>query len=252
MTRLGLVLALCTLVLGVSPARGVVEAEMPLVQLVRDSQIIAIVRLERLDHENGKAMMAIERTLRGERFPAAIPTRLIAAAGGDGNPSDMLDRVEEGMTFVLFLAQTSSNDYQIFAYSAGSWFKLQGLSNNGRLQASFVQGEPYLRRTYRGEVAELAEMLDHFLAGTGELPGIDKAIKPGLGPTLNAASGVTQVEPPTSSQVELGPAWRIDHEQMTEPSGSTFLNGNHAVAAALVIAAVGLLLMITRSSRETT
>ena len=58
MTRRFIVLAL--MLLAVPQARAVVEVEMPLAQLIKDSQIIAVVRLEQVDREKARGSLNME------------------------------------------------------------------------------------------------------------------------------------------------------------------------------------------------
>jgi hypothetical protein len=194
-------------------------------------------------------MLIVERVLRGEEQLPTIPIRLLAAEGGEGSPGDMLERVENGTQLVLFVSHLSPAEHQVFAYGNGSWFKLRGVDEVPKLRALFVQGEPYLRRTFHGDVDQLVKMLDDFSAGTATLPALDKTAKPGLGPILHGGSTSPVAEVPIPDQVELGPAWQSDGSQAAEVAPQSSIR-HAAVAALLMIAAVGLLLMITRSSPE--
>jgi hypothetical protein len=160
----------------------------------------------------------------------------------------MVDRVEEGTKLVLFISHLAANEHQIFAYTNGSWFKLRGVDETTKLRALFLQGEPYLRRTFHGEVDRLVKLIDDFTAGTTILPELDKAAKPGLGPTLNALIPAPPAEVAASDQIELGRAWRGDGN--VKASDSSKATQRYAIAGFLVAAVVGLLFMMTRSSPE--
>ena len=245
MTRLSFVTALALLLLSRSQAHAVVEAEMPLTQLVKDSQVIALARLEQVDAEKGRGSLIIERTLRGGDLPADIPIKLLGSDAGEGRPLDMLERVNSGTTLVLFLSSLSAQEHQAFAYSNGSWFKLRGVGGLDQLKLLFVQGEPYLRRTFHGETAELTKLLDSHLAGMGELPGLDKSAKAMLGPKQTEAAPVPEPVAIALDQIELGPAWQVDEDAKT---ASPIALGNYVVVAILLAAVMGLALMLTRSS----
>jgi hypothetical protein len=242
MTRRFIVLSL--MLLAVSQARAVVEVEMPLAQLVKDSQIIAVVRLEQVDAEKARGSLTIERTLQGGNLPASIPIKLVASEEGEGSPRDMLERVSDGTALVLFLSSLSAKEHQVFAYGNGSWYKLRGVDELDRLKLMFVQGEPYLRRTFHGDAAELAKLLDNHLANTGELPGLDKAAKPGLGPRLDEASPRPEPVVLAPDQIVLGPAWQTDGDAKAT---STIMPGSYLVMAVLLAAGLGLVVMLTRS-----
>lgn len=247
MPRLPFAMALGCLLLAGSRASAVVEAEMPLAQLVMDSQLIAVARLEQVDRESGKGTLRIERFVQGDSPAASIPIKLIASegSGGEGNPHDMLDRVQEGTTLVLFLSSLAPQEHQAFAYANGSWFKLRGVGELSQLKALFIQGEPYLRRTFHGDDAELVKLLDDFAAGRGTLPGLDKSAKPELGPTLHDAPP-PKVVASASNQIEIGPAWRTEGNELGSQLPSTSLN--YVVAAVLLLSALGLAFLLTRSS----
>jgi len=239
MTRLSFALALL-MPLAASLALAVFEIEMPLSQLVKDSQVIAVVTLERVDQESGKGTLKLQRTLQGEQLSATIPIKLIATkeGGGEGNPRDMLDRVQDGARLVLFLASLSPQEHQAFAYGNGSWFKLRGFGELSQVKALFVQVEPNLRKTFHGDDAELAELIEAYLAGKQELPGLDSSINAELEPVPESIA----VAP---DQIQLGPAWQTeDHAGSASPSAT----GNYAVAAILLAATLGLAFMLTRSS----
>ena len=245
MTRPCFAIALACVLSAGSSARAVVEAEMPLAQLVKDSQLIAVMTLEQVDRGGGKGLLKLERVLQGDEPAAAIPIKLVAPAGGEGSPDDMLDRVGDGTKLIVFLSSLAPDNHQVIAYSSGSWFKFRGVGELNQLKLVFLQGEPYLRRTFHGDDAELVKLLADFAAGKGTLPELDKSAEPGLGPRLNEASPAPQSVAIAPDQIALGPAWQIDGEEKPaapqDPSGAL-------VMAILLAAAVGLVLMMTRSS----
>ena len=242
MTRRFIPLAL--ILLAASQARALVEAEMPLGQLVKDSQLIAIAHLEQVDVEKARGSLTIERTLHRGQLPAHIPIQLVAAKGGEGSPSDMLERVSNGTRLVLFLSSLSAQEHQVFVYGNGSWFKLRGVDELERLKLIFIQGEPYLRRTFHGDDAELTKLLDNHLANMSELPGLDKTAKPGLGPRLNDVSQAPAPVAIAPDQIELGPAWQ---SQGVAQAASPAIPGSYVVMSILLAAGLGLVFMLTRS-----
>jgi hypothetical protein len=227
-----------------SRASAVVEAEMPLAQLVKDSHAIAVATMGQIDREKGKGVLTIQRVVQGDPPASAIPIRLMTTEAGEGSPSDMLERVEDGTEFVLFLSSLSPTEHQAFAYSNGSWFKLRGVDQLDKLKLLFVQGEPYLRRTWHGEIVELVALLDAFVAGKGKLPEIDKSAKPGLGPALYEAPPIPVVAA-APDQIEMGPAWRTEGDERDESSAAP---GRYVAVSILLAALLGLVFMMTRSS----
>lgn len=249
MSRLNCFFALGSLLLAVSRASAVVEADLPLRQLVEDSQVVAVAMLEQVDRESGKGVFAIEQVLRGDEPLASLPVKLLRAGSGEGSPSDMLDRVDEGTVIVLFISRISPTEHQILAYTNGSWFMLRGVDQGMGLRALlFAQGEPYLKRTFAGEVSELIELISDHAVGTGSLPEIDKSAKPGLGPTLHNSPPPPADIASEFEQVELGPAWTNADGSAPQSNSPTL---NYAVGVLLLAAGLGLAFMITRSSPGT-
>src|SRR5215213_2889820 len=78
-------------------ALAVVEAEMPLAQLVKDSQVIAVVRPEKINRERGTAVLKVERVIGGTETLSEIRLKLIAPPGGEGDPRDMLVRMDDDL-----------------------------------------------------------------------------------------------------------------------------------------------------------
>jgi hypothetical protein len=247
MTRLTIFLSLCCLSAVSSSARAVVEADMPLAQLVKDSQLIAVATLSKLDRDAGKGVLSIDRVLKGDKAPERIPIKLIAASVADGKPDDMLQRVGEGTNLVLFLSSLGPDEHQAFAYADESWFKLRGIGQISDLKTLFVQGEPHLRRTYHGAPADLVKLLEVHFAGTGKLPEIDKTAQPGLGPPLTATS-MPQVVAAAPEQIEFGPAW--SNGEAAPGNEARFSLPQYIVGSLLLIAAMGLVFMLTRSVPE--
>lgn len=238
MSRSPCLFALGSLLLAVSRALAVVEAELPLRQLVEDSQVVAVAKLEQVDRETGKGVLSIEQVLHGDEPLTNLPVKLVRAGNGEGSPRDMLDRVDEGTVMLLFISRISPTEHQILAYTSGSWFMLRGVDQSMGLRAVlFAQGEPYLKRTFAGEVSELATLIRDHAAGTGKLPEIDKSAKPGLGPKRDDSPPPAAVAASDFPQIELGPAW--------QPHSPTL---NYAVGGLLVVAGLGLAFMLTRSS----
>ncbi len=222
-----------------SPALAVFEVEMPLATLVAKSETIAVVQVEKFSREQERATLVVERLLKGsnlERLP------LLLRGDGDGNPLDMLARIENGTQLVLFLAPISPTEEMIFAYTEGSWFKLRGVPAGGIVRSQFVQGEPYLLKSYAGKVDPLLELI----VNKGELPPIDSAIKPGLGPTLFALAE-PQPSDETTAEILLSPTWL---GEQAAPKATASPWRDYTVAALLTLATATLAFLLTRSQRS--
>ena len=245
MHRLNVALVLCSLAALSSRALAVVETEMPLAKLLQDSHLVAVVTVERLDRTQERAMLSVERILKGNEPLTKIAVTL-HGNGGEGHPQDMLARIDNGMRLVVFISHLSPEEHQLFAYSNGSWFKLRGTGKAETIRGQFQQGEPYLRKTFYGEGDELVQLIEAYIAGTGKLPDLDPQAPPGLGPTLHDLPALPSTATSSVNEIKLGPAWQADGAIASSPRDDT--SGNYVVAGLLAIAAVGLVVMLTRSS----
>jgi hypothetical protein len=170
------------------PALAVIEALTPLKKFQADATAIVSVKVERLDLEKQTAVLTVEKLIAGEFNATRIPLRL--AGDSDGDPADMLDRLEVGQRLVLFVTETPGQSIG-YAYTRGSWFQIIGTRAGERVVWQFTHAEPYLRRTFHGETHELVELLR---AGK-DLPEPDEKEKPGLGAKIDrTAEAVAEPE----------------------------------------------------------
>lgn len=244
MHRLNVALVLCSLAALSSRALAVVETEMPLAKLLQDSNLVAVVKVERLDRTREQAILSVERILKGDEPLTKIAVTL-NGNGGEGHPQAMLARIDNGTRLVVFISHLSPEEHQLFAYFNGSWFKLRGTGQGETIRGQFQQGEPYLRKTFHGDGDELVRRIEDFLAGTGKLPDLDPQAQPGLGPTLHDLPALASTATSSANEIELGPAWQADGTVASAPRDNT--SGNYVVAGLLAIAIVGLVVMLTRS-----
>src|SRR5262249_54248216 len=77
----------------------------------------------------------------------------------------------------------------VLAYSNGTWFQLKShkpASPDAPHVFSFLHGEPYLRKTFKGTTAELRQVILDGLSGKKKLPAPDEKELPGFGPEVQA------------------------------------------------------------------
>jgi hypothetical protein len=180
-----------------------IEIRLPLKTLVAQSEVIAIVEVQRFDAEKQRAMLVVERVLKGDALER-LPVQLRGT--GDGPPDDMLVRIAAGHRLLVFLAPLGGNQSQVYAYGTGSWFLVRGVQEGSVVRCQFVQAEPYLRKTFHGPTEELVALLDAHLKDNAPLPEIDEQAESGLGPTL-----IERTQPGQSTAmgaIEFGPAWQ--------------------------------------------
>lgn len=223
------------------PTWAIVEKVTSLEQIVRDSQVIAVARVSRIDRESQRLLLTIEETMKGEPAVQRIAVDLNAdsVAQPGSNPDELLDRVEPEAKVVVFLTEVGT-EHLIFAYARGSWFHLSGPLQNGVVRARYQNTEPVLRKTYRNDVDALLSLLDDHIQRGKPLPRPDVNAKPGLGPKIGANE--LAIEEP----VFTNPGTTDGQFEFPSGSGPPRPISPTLLWSLLGLAACGLLFMLTR------
>jgi len=255
MNRLLFLAASCSMLPAATAAWAFVEAVTPLSKIVQDSQVVIVAKVEKINTDNNRAVLVVEEMLLGEpeivRGVVELEGRPTTEHGV--HPSDLINRLAPEQRVVLFVTHLPGAEL-VFAYTRGTWFQITGQLDGGVLRAKFQNSEPFLRRTYRGDVEQLVALLKDHAQGRGSLPDIDPAVKPGVGPAIGEPVGV----PPLGGQEEdrLKPGLQPSGQSQVHiyddeaPSGAGKLSSSLplTVWTILGIAAAGLVVMLTRST----
>ena len=177
----GLLLAFAALV------HALIGVAFPLSAMVDESEWIAVAKVERIDRQAPLMVLSVSEDLKGK----AIDRRLVIDFKGDwyakkyDHVPQLLRRLAPNMSVVVFASKRDKR-YVTFAYSNGTWFKILGepTGHAGQIEWSLSQGEPTLRRTYKGTTAELRQLLIDHLAGKAKLPMANQKEPPGFGPEV--------------------------------------------------------------------
>ena len=177
----GLLLAFAALV------HALIGVAFPLSAMVDESEWIAVAKVERIDRQAPLVVLSVSEDLKGK----AIDRRLVIDFKGDwyakkyDHVPQLLRRLGPNMSVVVFASKRDKR-YVTFAYSNGTWFKILGepTGDAGQIEWSLSQGEPTLRRTYKGTTAELWQLLIDHLAGKAKLPMANQKEPPGFGPEI--------------------------------------------------------------------
>src|SRR3954449_36816 len=155
--------SLLTLVLGLyaltlPPAAAYVEAPLSLGSVIQQSTNIMVVQVEKVDKANNRIIYRKVRDLKGKH-----PTDVIKHNIGKGgfHPREwqyIMEWVEVGKKAVFFhnggASETCIGTYWYQAYAQGEWW---GMSH----------GEPFLLRSFAGDVEKLEAAVVDILAGRG-------------------------------------------------------------------------------------
>lgn len=224
------------------PCNAVIEALTSLSKFEQDADVIAVMRVERLDLEKQTAVLTVAEAIKGKLGTERMPLRL--AGDAEGNSRDMVDRLAVDQRVVIFVTQGGTLDIA-FAYTAGSWFQVIGFREGDLVRWKFTHAEPYLRRTFRGTPDELATLLRDAIAGRGALPAPDEKETPGLGPVADRSQTVQQGIS-TNSTPDVAPT--LDRPDVAlPPEVAADLRPWWAFAATVVIGLSGIVFLRLRA-----
>jgi hypothetical protein len=170
------------LVLAAAPAFAVIEALLKLDNVVRDSDIIYMAAVAKVDAEKGQLVLTSGTALQSKPAGEKVLVSLKTGKADDVGP--LLKRIAVETPLVLFETDLGSGKRQILAFTNGTWFQL---SKTGEGPWGFVGCEPYLRRTFKGTTAELKAVVEGVLAGKTKAPAPNPKEPPGLGPEVKTS-----------------------------------------------------------------
>ncbi len=189
---LGLVLLLCL----TSHVGAVIMRLTPLADVLAESNLILLTRVESLDAEKRQMVLSIGEALKGKAGFEKLPMLLQGDREADRSKQgpQLLARLKVGLPIVLFINQRD-REFVAFGYTNGTWFQATGIQPKDAETPrwSWTHFEPYFRRTFKGTTQELRDTVADALAGKRKPPAADAKEKPGLGPevSLRRAWGVS-------------------------------------------------------------
>ncbi len=187
MTRIS-ALALFAILLAATAAHAVITKLTPLAEPIERDQFIFVAKVDKLDPDNKDrptAVFVLDKKLKGEppfeRLPVNMTGNKEAKKAGD--TKTIFDRLDKTRQLVFFVHR-DGNAYDARVFVEGTWFSLSGLADeDGKtVRWAFQNGEPFLRRTFKGTSAEMIKTVEDALAKKAKPPEPDEKEKPGYGP----------------------------------------------------------------------
>ena len=190
-----LFLTLAFFLLPASAARAVITASTPLKQQVDGGHFIFIAKVQEVLPDKPAMVLTRAENLKGEAPFERMPINLTGddeAAKGK-HTQVILDRVEKDLPILIF-ANKRGKKYYAFCYTNGTWFQMEGRveEQEGKelVRWSFLHGEPYLRRTFKGSTAELKKIIVDSVKDKKEPPAPNDKEQPGFGEPIKKSSGI--------------------------------------------------------------
>jgi outer membrane protein assembly factor BamB len=180
-------LALTILALTASTASAVIMKLTPLAEVLETEDFIFIGTVDKIDAAKPSVTFKLDKNFKGEAPFERIPVNMTgnAEANKNNDTKTILDRLDNTRKVVFFVSKRGKK-YNAMAFVEGSWFSMQGTQDETDkvVRWAFQNGEPYLRRTFKGTSAELVKIIEDGLAKKAKPPAPDEKEKPGYGPAV--------------------------------------------------------------------
>ncbi len=174
---------------------AVITRLIPLSEVIEHQQFIILLQVEKFDPEYKYFIAKVMRTIKGKWMHDKIHVRLTGndIAKKNNDIQTIADRLDYKRIIVLFIDKRGRR-YPAVAFVEGSWFSLVGVPDNDdkNIQWYFLNGEPYLRRTFHGTSDELIKIIEDYFAGNVKPPAPDPSVKPGYGPPVERKPSSTR------------------------------------------------------------
>ncbi|MBY0461293.1 MAG: hypothetical protein K2V38_28545, partial [Gemmataceae bacterium] len=240
-------LALLALLFSASAASGVITVLTPLAGILESDTYIFVAKADKLDPDNKErptATFKVEKKLKGEPPFDKIPVNMTGNDEGKkaGDTKTIFDRLDDKRELVWFVRKQGKT-FNAKVFVEGSWFSVYGtLDADGQtIRWAFMNGEPFLRRTFKGTSAEMVKTVEDALAKKADPPKPDEKEKPGYGPVVEKAEkkcGARSSERGTEDRQEPTPtglhsAFHVPNSALLGVIPSFVLVGPLAIVAAL-------------------
>jgi len=171
----------------VTPAPAVIMKLTPLAEILEGDDFIFVATVERLEPDRPGAVFKVERPLKGRPPYERLAVNM---TGNDeskkANDTQIIfDRLDESRQLVFFVSKRGKN-HNAKVFVEGSWFSVHGTEDptDKTVRWAFQNGEPFLRRTFKGSSAELIRVIEDGLSGKAKPPAPNEKEKEGYGPPV--------------------------------------------------------------------
>src|SRR5580704_1068953 len=156
-------LAFTLLALTAGRASAVIMKLTPLAEVLETEDFIFVGTVDKIDVAKPSVTFKLEKNLKGEAPFERIPVNMTgnAEAQKSNDTKTILERLDTTRKVVFFVSKRGKK-YNAMAFVEGSWFSMQGTQDDADkvVRWAFQNGEPFLRRTFKGTSAELVKILE--------------------------------------------------------------------------------------------
>jgi outer membrane protein assembly factor BamB len=180
---MGIPLTIACALLLTAGARAVIKNLIPLRDVVASEQMIFLAKVDKLDPARPAVVFTSGEALKGKVPFERMPVNMTgdAEATREKHTEKIFKRLKPDLNVLMFVSKKGQR-YLAFVFSNGTWFQMEGRGEKPEdVKWSFLHGEPYLRRTFKGTTEELKRAVQDGLADK-PLPPPDEKAEPGFGP----------------------------------------------------------------------
>jgi outer membrane protein assembly factor BamB len=204
-TSLRLPVPLLVLLLAAGTAPAVIMKLTPLAEILENEDYIFVATIDRVDPDKPAAVFKVEKQLKGKPPYERIPVNMTGndEAKKAGDTKTILGRLDAKRKAIFFVGKRGKN-HNAKVFVEGSWFSVHGTEDPADkvVRWAFQNGEPFLRRTFKGTSAELIRVIEDGLAKKAKPPAPDDKEKPGYGPAAEKKDAPKPPATPLSRDAE--------------------------------------------------
>jgi hypothetical protein len=155
-SRIARAIAAAVLFAFASPARAYIEAPMTIGDVITQSNMITILRVQKVDKSKNLIVYEKVEDIRG-KFPTPLGRHVCTGQLREGETKTVLDWAEPGK-IAIFFAKDGACECCIDNY----WYQIY---KNGEDLYGMSHGEPFLLRSYAGKAERLAPLVRSIIEG---------------------------------------------------------------------------------------
>src|SRR5262245_7521219 len=205
--RMGMLISITISLLLAAVSQAVIKNLIPLRDVVSSEQMIFVAKVEKIDPARPAVVFTSGEALKGKAIFERMPVNMTgdAEAAREKHTEKILKRLAPDLSIVMFVSKRGGR-YLAFGFSNGTWFQMEGRGDKPEdVKWSFLHGEPYLRRTFKGTTEELKKAVQDGLANK-PLPPPDEKAEPGFGPEAEQKEKPKNDKPTATSGPVFGVA----------------------------------------------
>ena len=192
-----------------APAWAVIKNVVHLRSVLASEEMIFFAKVEKIDPARPAVVFTVGEALKGKPQFGRMPVNMTgdAEAKREKHTEKILKRLGPDLNVVMFVSKRGPR-YLAFVYSNGTWFQMEGRGDKPEeVKWSFLHGEPYLRRTFKGATDDLTKAVRDGLANK-PVPAPDEKAEPGFGPEFEQKQKPRE-EKPHGMPIATGPVFGV-------------------------------------------